>query len=106
MKVRNGFVSNSSSSSFLIYGTTIPIEGEYNWKIREDLENQINEKGLKLEFHYVDYYDGFIYIGMSWDCIEDDETGAEFKKRVEKECEKLLDKRVDCETFECAWENR
>jgi len=46
----------------------------------------------------------YIYIGMSWDKIKDDETGRQFKDRVEsliKDC--LANQTIVCETLESAW---
>ena len=72
MKIRQGFVSNSSSSSFMIYGA-----------IFSSLDSQVveafEEAGLEVYCPFDDDY----YIGMSWDGVGDNETGGEFKKRVE-----------------------
>ena len=106
MKIRNGFVSNSSSSSFLIYGVCIDTG---------TLASKLTEKGKKIALNGVseedieDQYDGDIaealgieyssgpdgcycyYFGPSWDSIKDDETGLQFKTRVKKEIKELID---------------
>jgi len=76
MKIRHGFVSNSSSSSFLIYGisTTTP-EGKEDWDFID------SAVGAGLNAYNID---GEIYIGLEWDQVQDDETGAQFKARVKK----------------------
>lgn len=104
MKVRNGFVSNSSSSSFLIYGLNLE-------DISYELENEISN-GLKdtdLDTYRAPYGDCFV--GASWDSVGDNETGAQFKARVASttlEClsKVTLTKKVykeDFGTHEAAW---
>jgi hypothetical protein len=135
MKIRNGFVSNSSSSSFLIYGTTIDtddvkqilknnnIEVEKYEDPNVDKEEIDEEDDFEDDFEEEeDFYENFealgkllgkddltcegvcddqenIYIGASWSSVKDDETGLQFKTRVEKAIEKLLGKKVTCETL-------
>ena len=89
MKIRNGFVSNSSSSSFCIYGTSVDIDG--------NIEEMIENTGLEIH----NYYDT-IYVGRSWSSIKDDETGAQFKESVNKALKNLgID--AKCGTCEEAW---
>lgn len=83
MKIRNGFVSNSSSSSFLIYGVELAIESEK----REGIENLAYK--AKMACHQHD--DGGLYLGHSWDAVRDDETGKQFKDRTEAEVKKILE---------------
>jgi hypothetical protein len=101
MKTRFGFVSNSSTSSFLIYGVAIDpsnlkdlwLTKEPDSKTDEDDEDDYDDdvyglleeklKNSGLEYHVPDGYD-CVYIGASWSAVKDDETGAQFKARVEK----------------------
>ena len=79
MKIRNGFVSNSSTTSFCIYGTTVK-------KISEQYEDDYKIGDLEVNrLSWGDYY-----VGLSPDSIGDNETGAEFKARVKLEIEKEL----------------
>lgn len=95
MKHRNGFVSNSSTTSFLIYGISV----------EKDIEEDIVEKeGLDYKYG-PDYKYGSRYIGRSWSSIKDDETGADFKKDVEAKIAKIMGKTVECETIKMAWFN-
>jgi len=88
MKMRKGFVSNSSSTSFCIYGTTV----------KDELEAKLPEG---LNYYYGDpNNEGAIYIGKYWSDIGDDETGRQFKESVEKALEELLGKKVECGTID------
>jgi hypothetical protein len=84
MKLRNGFVSNSSTSSFLIFGVCI----EGNYETSEKIDEIITKLNLGLEVHAPGDYDS-VYIGQSWDEVGDDETGLQFKDRVTAELVKL-----------------
>lgn len=120
MKIRNGFVSNSSSSSFCIYGTSI---SRYDAKnklklldkfkdldeddidILEKLEELFKDnKGIEIEDGAGDFSD--IYIGSSWAAIKDDETGLQFKERIKETVTKVLvDNALKFSTYEEAWYN-
>ena len=72
MKVRMGFVSNSSSTSFCIYGTFIKgFTDEHEEKVEK----------LHLEYEY-DQEGSGAYIGMSFNKMKDDETKLQFKTRI------------------------
>lgn len=75
MKIRLGFVSNSSSSSFAIWGTAAekPPRFDDSW----DWEQAMEEEGLE---HYNTGYDNLV--GMSPDRQRDDETLGSFKLRI------------------------
>jgi len=76
MKIRLGFVSNSSTSSFCIYGTSI--------------ENLIDEEGNtidELSNPNIDTWcppGGEIHIGRSLTEIKDDQTFKEFKDETKE----------------------
>lgn len=74
MKIRNGFVSNSSSSSFIIYGIKLSID-EVN-KLAENLEQKYPDpdysnclldavEDLDLFAYWPEYNEREIYIGLS-----------------------------------------
>ena len=81
MKVRKGFVSNSSSSSFCVVGK------QYN---EEDYEKIFNDLDWESPIYGVRIteYDPYT-VGLSIDKMKDEETLAEFKKRAYEEIHKI-----------------
>jgi hypothetical protein len=80
MKVRQGFVSNSSTTSFCIYG--VGTNEDIAW-------TQARDAGLVHE-RFQDYSDPQYALGVPFTDIRDDETGAQFKERVRKAVRRLL----------------
>ena len=125
MKVRTGFVSNSSSSSFCIYGTIIEDSTENREMLlkfleekcnvsKEDLENlreveDMSEIGYEVEEQLKDlssdYYDDSLYLGRSWRSVKDDETGMQFKESIEKKLKEILGDKIKCDTHEECWQD-
>jgi len=118
MKIRTGFVSNSSTSSFLIYGTVLDKEEILNLgksKIpeaagKEEEENDYDDvygvleelfKDTDLE-HFIPY-DDEVYVGTTWSAVGDNETGKEFKDRVEGQIAKVFGKELPCDSHSEAW---
>jgi len=92
MKVRNGFVSNSSSSSFLIYGCIID-SSFANDTIEDAIELVFKDTGVRDSVSYwrPEGYDDY-FIGNSWSNVQDDETGKQFKERTEIAVNKIIEK--------------
>jgi len=108
MKTRLGFVSNSSSSSFLIAGTTIDkipqeYEDEYDWL--ETMQKKHKELA-DFEKHYP-FEDCGCYIGVSYDKIGMDETKKAFLNRVQTGCDIICNNfKIEphvVETLAAAW---
>jgi hypothetical protein len=97
MKTRNGFISNSSSSSFLIYGIQL---GSFEWTEEEyELTQTAEQMGLN-----VYDLDWATYLGLEWDQVQDNETGAQFKERVKNMLTELLKKEpTELGTYSEAW---
>jgi hypothetical protein len=121
MKIRLGFVSNSSTSSFCIYGAYISDEDAKNiyknWIDGEDSEdsedsedkkyeiyNFFEEKASKLglDYHHPEGFGGH-YIGVEWRNIKGNETGNQFKRRIQKIITKFLGYKLSCSTCEEAY---
>lgn len=96
MKIRIGFVSNSSTCSFQIFGIMeetyevmallkekgiILDDAEDHYKAMEEGEGRklFDDKGLDIEFVHEDEY---TTIGRDWSTIKDDETGKQFKDSI------------------------
>jgi len=114
MKLRSGFVSNSSTCSFLIHGIvedyteimsllkekgilSSDIEDEGIWLEEGEGFKFFNNKRLEVET----VYEGeSLTIGRSWSSIRDDETGKQFKESIEAEIKELFGDKYKCETQE------
>lgn len=129
MKIRSGFVSNSSSSSFLIYGTILDqselkelfftqinddpeLQTQYTKDLlTEELDDDLDyfeimervSSALPPNFVIESPYDGdTFFIGRSWDSVGDDETGRQFKRSVEDTINALIENR-QYDTHTEAW---
>ena len=117
MKTRQGFVSNSSTTSFCIYGVHATARElgatlkDSDGNVIEDIDRnalyEILEKELKgMDIHYgPDYDDGDeLYIGKEWSSIKDDETGRDFKLGIrDKILKKFPNYKGEFHTFSEAW---
>lgn len=116
MKVRAGFVSNSSSSSFCIYGTSMDFseviekikesnlipEDELEQLLEDDEWYEIGEVlSEKMDLEVLpDYEQEYLWIGRSWSNLNDDETGRQFKESVKTKLEVVFGPDIDCDTHE------
>jgi hypothetical protein len=109
MKIRDGFVSNSSTTSFCIYGAYFYTEEAQKFYPEltedDDVDGFLDDKLYNVdELELIgDPYDDGYWVGISWPNIKDDETGAQFKQRVKETLEKNGIKDVELGTHEEAW---
>jgi hypothetical protein len=116
MKTRIGFVSNSSTTSFCIYGAFIDGEDQYKAMCKScgmeydadtfelyDIIDDICEK-VGLTYHMGYDSDG-VYIGKGMEQMKDNETYGAFKKNVQDALEKLLGGKVECSVMQESWQD-
>ena len=97
MKIRHGFVSNSSSSSFCIYGACIKKD-----RVNEE---EVEKQGLSV--YYGDPNNGGDYVGVgrAWRSIGDEETGKQFKDSITLKIKELFVGTENFSTIQEAWYN-
>ena len=116
MKIRRGFVSNSSTTSFCIYGicledydilqkackiANIEVDVESDdFSSYEICEQLVDKTGL--EFHSGPEGEG-MYFGISLSSMNDDETYGNFKKRISDKLAEIFGEKMDCGVIEEAW---
>jgi hypothetical protein len=91
MKTRQGFVSNSSTTSFVIYGVVVKRDNGLFCKDAKDpimYQNALQEAAEQLDMEYWDDEDD-IYIGRSWAGIGGNETGDQLRDSVYAALKKL-----------------
>jgi len=92
MKTREDFVSNSSSSSFVVFGMSLT-EGEVDKMLEAKDLSDIDEllEGTELVARRgIDTYYGEWCVGLPWKSMKSTETKAEFLGRVKEELSKVL----------------
>ncbi len=115
MKIRQGFVSNSSSSSFCMYGVELSHEDmkqfisddidttkscwhyDLDWY---DVTSEINKKfGEDFSFEYDGESCECFYIGKTLKSLKDDETGKDFKESVDVKVKEFFGKEKSCHIY-------
>jgi hypothetical protein len=108
MKIRTGFVSNSSSSSFCLYGVYITDPEKFALNYQELIiqkqitgphwftsESQLTESDLEDFFNYKDlqifeyFKSGLFYLGQELEYMEDNETFGGFKTKIRNQLDEL-----------------
>jgi len=91
MKVRIGFVSNSSTSSFLIYGLCLGTGDNQEFIDRYfDQSNDDKLSGAGITVYIPDDHERCVYIGISLDKCPDDTTMGDFKAQAQKKITEIF----------------
>lgn len=106
MKIRNGFVSNSSSSSFCLYGTQLDTCNISKDMLTDDAITLLEQKGFEVDEEgcYDDPYEliaalcggqvcgeeDYIVLGSGPEEIGIDETRGQFESRIRSDVQKYF----------------
>lgn len=82
MKARFGFVSNSSTTSFTIYGARFRNDEECKELTGLSTEELARERGLQCEAGGPIRWSSPLYVGLCTYSMKEDETLRNFKERV------------------------
>lgn len=95
MKIRNGFVSNSSSSSFCILGFSIDSD------LAKKLDNSLTGETPLCVAHAISS-EGVQYVGMYPESLGEDETLNGFRERIVVEIKKYAPE-LEVEKSNLSW---
>lgn len=98
MKFRRGFVSNSSTTSFAIFGIHEVIDED----ARDELEEKANEFNITIQHDGVDYKHKF-YIGISAEDLPRDKTLNDLEQELLKHLAILGFKETKCTWHVDGW---
>lgn len=95
MKIRQGFISNSSTTSFCLYGAYFSNTDEISDKISEAVK-----QGFK---DYSEPHDNGVYVGIPLRTIKDDETFGQFKEKVAEKIKAIFGNNITTGIQEDGW---
>ena len=116
MKIRAGFVSNSSTTSFVAYGISVDADTMYDYlqkrypakseEYGDDIYDFIGDicesNSLDLSFN-IDW--GMVYTGLKLESMDENETKKQFKNRVKEKIAVVFGEELaeTCASIEVSW---
>jgi len=89
MIIRNGFVSNSSSTSFCILGMVYGSKSDFKNK-----ESLLEDSDFTIEYGLGSYSDDDVFVGVSVDDLDQDKTITQHKIEIASKLSKILNEDI------------